>query len=367
MSDAYREAGVDVEAGRRAVERMKDHVARTMRPEVIGGLGGFGSLFRFDSDRFDEPILVSGTDGVGTKLKIAFRTGRHDTIGVDCVAMVVNDIAAQGAEPLFFLDYFSTGKLDPGVAESVVSGIADGCVQAGCALVGGETAEMPDMYSEGEYDLAGFAVGVVDKGQMLDSTKAEAGDVILGLGSHGIHSNGFSLVRKLLFADRGWTVDDRLEDLEGWQGEVESPRPEGFENPETLGELLLTPTRIYVAAMAALREAQIDLRGVAHITGGGFDENLPRMLSDGLQARIERGSWPVSTVFKWLAQLGDLTEEDLIKTFNCGIGFALVVRDEDKQKAIDALIDAGESVFEIGAVVADDEPFALVGEGSLVR
>jgi phosphoribosylformylglycinamidine cyclo-ligase len=360
MSDAYKEAGVDIEAGREAVERMKQHVARTMRPEVLTGLGAFGSLFHFDKDLFDEPVLVSGTDGVGTKLKVAFLLDKHDTIGVDCVAMVVNDIAAQGAEPLFFLDYFATGKLDPSVAEKVVSGIADGCELAGCALVGGETAEMPDLYSAGEYDLAGFAVGVVDRAKMIDGSVTRAGDVILGLASSGLHSNGFSLVRKLLFADRGWDATTKLRGLDGWKNSW-------ADEATIIGELLLTPTRIYVPAVKVLQSSTVQIRGLAHITGGGLDENLPRTLGPNLCAEVERGSWDMPPIFRWLADLGDLTEDDLIKTFNCGIGMAVVVREEDVEAATEILEESGETVFQIGRVQSGEEGFRLSGAQNLVE
>lgn len=340
MSDAYKKAGVDIEAGYEAVERMKSHAARTWRAEVLSGLGGFGSLFRFDGGRFEEPVLVSGTDGVGTKLMIAFVMDRHDTIGVDCVAMVVNDIAALGAEPLFFLDYIATGKLDPQVAELIVKGIADGCEQAGCALVGGETAEMPGFYKPEQYDLAGFGVGVVERSKMVDGTKARVGDVVLGLSSSGLHSNGFSLVRRLLFEERGWDVSTPLQDLEGWDGE----------EPETLGELLLTPTKIYVRALQSLRDVGVELRGIAHITGGGFEENLPRMISEDFMIQIERGSWEVPPVFKWLKKVGNLSEEELLSTFNCGVGMALIVDEGDVDEVMGLLERAGESVAKIGWV-----------------
>ncbi len=360
MSDAYKEAGVDIEAGRKAVERMKSHGARTMRPEVLTGLGAFGSLFRFDAERYEEPVLVSGTDGVGTKLKVAFALDKHDTIGVDCVAMVVNDIAAQGAEPLFFLDYFATGKLDPGVAEQVVSGIADGCQLAGCALVGGETAEMPDMYADGEYDIAGFAVGVVDRAKMIDGSRTRAGDVILGLASSGLHSNGFSLVRKLLFTDRETDIGAELREIQGWRG----GRDDGG-GSSTVGELLLTPTRIYIAAVNALQSSSIEVRGLAHITGGGLDENLPRTLGSGLCAEVSRGSWEVPAVFRWLAGLGNLSEDDLIQTFNCGIGMCVIVGEEDVDEATKILEEVGETVVPIGLVQPGDVGFRLVGEEPL--
>ena len=362
MSDAYREAGVDVEVGREAVKLIKGHVARTMRPEVLSSLGSFGSLFRFPGERFEEPILVSGTDGVGTKLKVAFATGKHDTIGIDCVAMVVNDIAAQGAEPLFFLDYFATGKLDPGVMEEVVKGIAEGCVQAGCALVGGETAEMPDMYAPGEYDLAGFAVGVVDRKKMLDGTAARAGDLILGVPSSGIHSNGFSLVRKLLFADRGWSVEEKLVELEGWAEAVEaSGEGSALREERTLGELLLEPTRIYVPVLEALKNSEIEIRGLAHITGGGLEENLPRAVGPGLGIEVERGSWRVPVVFRWLQKLGGLREADMIGTFNCGIGMAVIVAPEEAERVLQVLREADEEVSIVGRVVESGEEFRLVG------
>ena len=356
MSDAYREAGVDIEAGRRVVERMRGHVARTMRPEVLGGLGGFGAFFELDLERYQRPVLVSGTDGVGTKLKIAFATGRHDTIGQDCVAMVVNDIAVHGAEPLFFLDYLATGALDEDVAEAIVKGVADGCEQAGCALVGGETAEMPDLYGSGEYDLAGFGVGAVERDDVIDGSQVAPGDKILGLASTGVHSNGFSLVRKLLFADRSWTVDTTL---------AEAGFPDATEEGVTLGDLLLRPTRIYVNALQGLSRHGLRPSGVAHITGGGLPENLPRMIPEGLRAVVDGRAWPLPPVFAWLRDLGGLTEEDLLNTFNCGVGMAVIAPADRASEIAACLREHGEGVFEIGEVRAahdaEGEAFELVG------
>lgn len=338
MSDAYRDAGVDIKAGREAVERMKSHVEKTLRPEVIGGLGGFGSLFALDTTAMKAPVLVSGTDGVGTKLKLAFATNRHDTIGIDCVAMVVNDIAAQGAEPLFFLDYFATGRLEPQVVEEVVKGLASGCLMAGCALVGGETAEMPDMYAPGEYDIAGFAVGIVDREKLLDGAKAKEGDLLLALPSSGVHSNGFSLVRKLFFRDRDYDVQTTLDEI---------AQKEGLKLPEvdkigtlTLGELLLEPTKIYVNDLRQLREAGVEIQGLAHITGGGLDENLPRAFSKTLQAQVSRSALAMPWIFSWLQHLGALTEDEMVCTFNCGVGMVVILRPEDVEEARRVLPDA---------------------------
>jgi phosphoribosylformylglycinamidine cyclo-ligase len=316
MSGAYERAGVNIKAGYEAVDRMKQHVQRTMRPEVIGGLGGFGGMFELPVDRFRQPVLISGTDGVGTKLKIAFAMNRHDTIGQDAVAMCVNDIVAQGAEPLYMLDYLACGKLDPSQSEAIVAGFADGCQQAGCALIGGETAEMPGFYADGEYDLAGFAVGIVEKERIVDGTKVVRGDVLIGLSSSGLHSNGFSLVRKVLFEQEGLAVNSKLEEL----------------GQQTLGELLLTPTRIYVQPVLRLLET-CHIHGMAHITGGGFYENIPRMLPADCAVEIERGSWSIPGIFPFLAERGKLTEEDMYNTFNMGIGFVLAVPEAEAGQA----------------------------------
>ncbi|MEC7240180.1 MAG: phosphoribosylformylglycinamidine cyclo-ligase [Myxococcota bacterium] len=301
--DAYAKAGVNIEAGNEVVRRIKSAVASTTRPEVIGGLGGFGGLFKLG--KYANPVLVSGADGVGTKLLVAERVGRHDTVGIDLVAMSVNDILTLGAEPLFFLDYFATGKLDPDVTVQVVEGIAKGCRESGCALLGGETAEMPGMYAPGHYDLAGFAVGVVEAGQILDGSAIQAGDKLVGLASSGIHSNGFSLVRKLL-GNHDWSQDY------------------GMGRP--LGEVLLEPTRLYVDAVLP---HLAKLKGLVHITGGGFIENLPRILPEGLGMKIQRNSWPMQPIFELLAEEGQLSEQELFTTFNMGIGMVAVVSPED--------------------------------------
>ena len=318
QADAYAQAGVNIEAGNEVVRRIKSAVASTRRPEVIGGLGGFGGLFKLGS--YTNPVLVSGADGVGTKLLVAERVGRHDTVGIDLVAMSVNDILTLGAEPLFFLDYFATGKLEPDVTVQVVEGIAKGCKDSGCALLGGETAEMPGMYAPGHYDLAGFAVGVVEGDRILDGSGIQAGDRLIGLPSSGIHSNGFSLVRKLL-ENHDWSQDYGL------------GRP--------LGEVLLEPTRLYVREVLPHLDR---IKGLVHITGGGFIENLPRILPEGLGVTIQRGSWPVLPIFELLRQEGRLTEQDLFTTFNMGIGMVAVVAPED--------VDLLEGSFLIGEVVA---------------
>jgi len=333
VNDLYRHAGVDIDAGNEAVRRLKPHAARTLRPEVLGGIGGFGGGFALPVERYRQPVLVSGTDGVGTKLKLAFALDRHDTIGIDCVAMCVNDILAMGAEPLFFLDYFSTGNLDTAVLEQVVKGIADGCVQAGTALIGGETAEMPGMYGDGEYDLAGFTVGVTERERMIDGSRIAPGDILIGLPSSGVHSNGYSLVRKLV-SDAGvaWT-----------------------DEPEALGcavgEALLTPTRIYVQAVRPLLES-FDIRGMAHITGGGLLENVPRMFADHLGCGIDSAGWPLPRVFSGLRSLHDIDEATCYRTWNMGIGFVLVVSNAEADEVLEALERQGERAYIIGSVEA---------------
>ncbi|HZG58548.1 phosphoribosylformylglycinamidine cyclo-ligase [Paenibacillus sp.] len=334
MSEAYKQAGVNIAAGNEAVERMKRHVARTTRPEVIGGLGGFGGLFAMDREKYKEPILVSGTDGVGTKLKVAFAADKHDTVGIDAVAMCVNDIVVQGAEPLFFLDYLAVGTLEPGKVESIVAGVAEGCVQAGCALIGGETAEMPSMYQDGEYDIAGFTVGVVEKSKMIDGSGIRAGDAVIGLASSGVHSNGFSLVRKLLLDSGKYGVNDVVPAL----GEGVS-----------LGEALLAPTRIYVKPVLKLIES-VAVRGMAHITGGGFIENIPRVLPSNVNAHIRLGSWPMPPIFGLLRAEGSLTHDDCYRTFNMGIGYVIVVPADEREAAMNALTAAGETPYEIGVI-----------------
>ena len=323
-SASYKAAGVDITAGYRAVELMKKHVARTMIPGVLEGIGGFGGLFELDMTGIQRPVLVSGTDGVGTKLKLAFLMDKHDTVGIDCVAMCVNDIVCCGAKPQFFLDYVAVGKNVPERVAQIVGGVAEGCVQAGCALVGGETAEMPGFYPEDEYDLAGFSVGVVDKSKILDKNTMQEGDVLIALPSSGVHSNGFSLVRKVFQVEKGG-LDRRYADL-----------------GQTLGETLLTPTRIYVKPVLALLKAGVRIRSISHITGGGFYENIPRSLAEGMTARIERSAVRVPPIFDIIAREGGIPERDMFNTFNMGVGMCLTVAAEDVDLALDSLADAGE-------------------------
>ncbi len=323
-SASYKAAGVDITAGYRAVELMKKHVARTMIPGVLEGIGGFGGLFELDMTGIQRPVLVSGTDGVGTKLKLAFLMDKHDTVGIDCVAMCVNDIVCCGAKPQFFLDYVAVGKNVPERVAQIVGGVAEGCVQAGCALVGGETAEMPGFYPEDEYDLAGFSVGVVDKSKILDKETMQEGDVLIALPSSGVHSNGFSLVRKVFQVEKGG-LDRRYADL-----------------GQTLGETLLTPTRIYVKPVLALLKAGVRIRSISHITGGGFYENIPRSLAEGMTARIERSAVRVLPIFDIIAREGGIPERDMFNTFNMGVGMCLTVAAEDVDLALDSLADAGE-------------------------
>ena len=324
----YKDAGVDIDAGNELVERIKPFVKRTRRPEVLSGIGGFGGLFALPPGRYREPVLVSGTDGVGTKLMLAQHLDRHDTIGIDLVAMCVNDILVQGAEPLFFLDYFACGKLDTAVAADVIAGIADGCLQAGAALVGGETAEMPDMYSDGEYDLAGFTVGAVERAKLIDGSAIEAGDALIGIASSGPHSNGYSLIRKIL---------ERAGDAE-IDGEPANVR-------------LLAPTRIYVKAILALIET-IRVKGLAHITGGGLTENVPRIFHAALDAEIDTSSWQQGPVFDWLAEHGNVETDEMRRTFNCGVGMVVVVDESKVDDAIRILTDQGEDAWRIGRIVA---------------
>ncbi len=332
----YRQAGVDIEAGNEFVRRITPLVRTTFRSEVLTDLGGFGGLFRFQASRYKDPVLVSGTDGVGTKLKIAFLMDRHDTVGIDLVAMCVNDVAVSGAEPLFFLDYLATGKLSVAKAESIVRGIAEGCRQAGCALIGGETAEMPDHYPENEYDLAGFAVGVVDRPNMIDGSHIRPGDAVVGLASTGLHSNGFSLARKVLFQDAGLTVQSRVSDLE-----------------QPIGEVLLAPTRIYAKQILTLA-AQCPIRGVAHITGGGLTENLPRVLPDGCVARIHRGTWPVPPVFTLLKKMGKVSEEEMYRVFNMGIGLVVVTPSDQAEALMKQAGELGDCAYRIGDICAGE-------------
>jgi phosphoribosylformylglycinamidine cyclo-ligase len=327
----YRDAGVDIDAGDELVERIKPRVKRSMRPEVLGGIGGFGALVEVPLDRYRKPVLVSGTDGVGTKLRLAIDTQRHDGVGIDLVAMCVNDVIVQGAEPLFFLDYYASGKLDVGVGERVIAGIVEGCVQAGCALVGGETAEMPGMYHGADYDLAGFCVGVVEKDAIIDGSKTRAGDVVLGLPSSGPHSNGFSLIRKILQL----SAADLKTDLQG----------------VSLIERLIAPTRIYVKPLLQLMR-EVPLHGLSHITGGGLLDNIPRVLPDGLEVILERKAWRREAVFEWLQQQGNIADTEMYRVFNCGIGMTIQVAPADAQRAIGILRAAGQDALVIGEVRA---------------
>ena len=329
----YKSAGVDIAAGNELVERIKPIAARTRTPGVMAGLGGFGSMFELPLDRYQNPILVSGTDGVGTKLKLAIDLGIHNTVGIDLVAMCVNDIIVQGAEPLFFLDYFATGKLDVETAASVIEGIGKGCELAGAALVGGETAEMPGMYADGEYDLAGFCVGIVEKAKVLDGSKVKVGDKLIGIASSGPHSNGYSLIRKV--------IEHSISALS-----------DPF-NGDTLGEALLKPTKIYVKSLLSLLE-KVPVHAFAHITGGGLTENLPRVLPTGLNATIDLSSWVFPDIFLWLQKQGNVSQADMLTTFNCGIGMIVCVAAEDEKSTIEALQASGETVFVIGELVESE-------------
>ncbi|PPA68986.1 phosphoribosylformylglycinamidine cyclo-ligase [Jeotgalibacillus proteolyticus] len=337
MSNAYRQAGVDIEAGYESVKRMKKHVARTARPGVMGSFGGFGGMFDLSSLPYKEPVLISGTDGVGTKLRLAFAMDSHDTIGVDCVAMCVNDIIAQGAEPLYFLDYLAVGKAVPEKIEQLVKGIADGCEQSGCALIGGETAEMPGMYEEDEYDMAGFAVGACEKSEIITGEKIKEGHILIGLSSSGIHSNGYSLVRKSLLEDKGYALTDMVEGLD-----------------QPLGEVLLTPTKLYAKSVLPLLK-EVKVMGMAHVTGGGFYENLPRMLPEGLGVEITLGSWPVHPVFNVIQEAAGMTQDELFHVFNMGIGFVVVVKEDQAEKALNSIAASGEDAYLIGKVTAANE------------
>jgi phosphoribosylformylglycinamidine cyclo-ligase len=325
----YREAGVDIDAGEELVERIKPRVKRSMRSEVLGGIGGFGALVELPLDRYKRPVLVSGTDGVGTKLRLAIDTGRHDAVGIDLVAMCANDVVVQGAEPLFFLDYFATGALDVDVGERVIAGIVEGCVQAGCALVGGETAEMPGMYHGADYDVAGFCVGVVEKELLIDGSRTAAGDVVLGLPSSGPHSNGFSLIRKILEVSR----TDLSTVLDG----------------VALVDRLLAPTRIYVKPLLRLLD-EVSVHGLAHITGGGLLDNIPRVVPDGLEVVLERRAWGQDPVFDWLKAAGRVAETEMYRVFNCGIGMTVHVAPTDADRAIGVLREAGQPASVIGEV-----------------
>ena len=334
----YKSAGVDIEAGYTSVELLKQHVKKTMRPEVMGGLGGFSGLFSMKAFKdMEHPVLVSGTDGVGTKLKLAFLMERHDTVGIDCVAMCVNDIACAGGEPLFFLDYIACGKNYPEKIADIVKGVAEGCRQAGAALIGGETAEMPGFYPLDEYDLAGFAVGVADEKDLITGREIAAGDVLIGLASSGVHSNGFSLVRKI-FTMTKESLDTYYDELGG-----------------TLGEALLAPTKIYVRAMRSVKEAGIRIKGCSHITGGGFYENIPRMLPEGMRAVVEKESYPVPAIFRLLQKEGGIEEEMMDRTYNMGIGMLIAVDRADVQRTMAALQDAGETPYLVGRTEAGEK------------
>ncbi|QBQ56320.1 phosphoribosylformylglycinamidine cyclo-ligase [Nitrosococcus wardiae] len=345
FSLSYRAAGVDIEAGNRLVQRIKPAAARTARPGVLSGLGGFGSLFELPVNRYRHPILVAGTDGVGTKLKLAIQLNRHQSIGIDLVAMCVNDIVVQGAEPLFFLDYYATGQLEVDVAAEIIEGIAHGCELAGAALVGGETAEMPGIYQAGDYDLAGFGVGVVEKERLIDGSRVQAGDSLIGIASSGPHANGYSLIRKV---------------LEHSSYSLDSPFGE-----QTLGDALLTPTRIYVKPLLQLLET-IEVHALAHITGGGLPENLPRVLPPGLSAEIETSRWPRPPIFNWLQQQGHLPEKELYLTFNCGIGMVVCVDQTDAEQTLELLSNLGETAWLIGQVVpkGNERPGVILNSGS---
>jgi phosphoribosylformylglycinamidine cyclo-ligase len=335
----YRDAGVDMDAGEELVERIKPGVRRSMRREVLGGIGGFGALVEVPLDRYRQPVLVSGTDGVGTKLRLAIDTGRHDTVGIDLVAMCVNDVVVQGAEPLFFLDYFATGKLVVDIGARVIAGIVDGCVQAGCALVGGETAEMPGMYHGDDYDLAGFCVGIVEKDAIIDGSRTAAGDIVLGLPSSGPHSNGFSMIRKILQVSGA----DLETDLDG----------------VALGERLMAPTRIYVKPLLKLVGA-LPVHGLSHITGGGLVDNIPRVIPDGLEVILERGAWRREPVFEWLQDAGRVANQEMYRVFNCGIGMTIQVAAKDADQAVSILREAGQEALVIGEVKSGTRGVVIV-------
>lgn len=342
-SASYAAAGVDVTAGYEAVNRIKPLVESTYIPGVMGTLGGFGGLFAPDVAGMERPLLVSGTDGVGTKLKLAFLMDKHDTVGIDCVAMCVNDIICSGAMPLFFLDYLAVGKNKPERIEAIVDGVTEGCRQAGCALIGGETAEMPGFYPEEEYDLAGFSVGLVDQAKMIDGSALQEGDLLIGLGSNGVHSNGFSLVRKVLNITSRAALDIHVSQL-----------------GHTLGEELLRPTRIYVRALRCLRQQGVTVKAVSHITGGGLYENVPRMMKDGLTARIQKSAFPVPPIFEVIQRAGEIPERDMYNTFNMGIGLVIAIPNGEVGAALDVLTRAGEQAYVIGSVVKGDDGVILV-------
>ncbi len=341
FSESYKEAGVDITAGYKAVELMKEHIKKTMTSGVLSGIGGFGGLFELDCTNIKKPVLVSGTDGVGTKLKLAFLMNKHDSVGIDCVAMCVNDIICCGAKPLFFLDYIAIGKNYPQKVADIVSGVSKGCVQAGCALIGGETAEMPGFYPEDEYDLAGFSVGVVDKDKILDNTKIKEGDIIIALPSSGVHSNGFSLVRKVF--------DVENKDI---------TTPVEFLNNKSIGETLLTPTKIYVKPMIALFE-KINVKAVSHITGGGFYENIPRSIPSGFTAKIEKNALNILPIFKLISKTGEISERDMFNTFNMGVGMSIVVDKNDAESALEILKRNGEDAYIMGEIAKGNESVVI--------
>ena len=344
QSISYKDAGVDIDAGNALIDAIKPIAKATSRPEVPASLGGFGALFELDMSKYKNPLLVSGTDGVGTKLRLAIDSGKHDSVGIDLVAMCVNDLIVQGAEPLFFLDYYATGKLDIPVATDVVKGIGEGCLQSGCALIGGETAEMPGMYESGDYDLAGFCVGIVEKADMIDGSKVKAGDVMLGLASTGPHSNGYSLIRKILEVSNA----DLQMDMDG----------------QPLIDALMAPTKIYVKSLLELMKS-VDIHAVSHITGGGLLENLPRVMPSNTSANIDTNSWKRPAVFDWLQENGNVEYEEMHRTLNCGIGMVVVVDAADQDKAIELLTAAGETVSVIGQIEASDsvEPSVTLVQG----
>ncbi len=338
----YKKAGVDIEAGYKSVELIKKHIKGTMRPEVLTNIGGFSGAFSIDKYKaMEKPTLVSGNDGVGTKLKIAFLMDKHDTVGIDCVAMCVNDVICCGAEPLFFLDYVACGKNEPEKIEAIVAGVAEGCKQSGASLIGGETAEMPGFYPIDEYDLAGFAVGIVDEKDMITGKDIKAGDTLIGIASSGVHSNGFSLVRKIFVM-----TEENLKTYYDTLG-------------KTLGEELLTPTKIYVNALNSIKKAGVKIKGASHITGGGFYENVPRMLPDGVRAVINKASYPVPPIFKMLAEAGDVKEESMYNTYNMGLGMVIAVDPADKDTVLKALADAGEKAYEVGHIEAGEKGVTL--------
>ncbi len=339
----YKSAGVDIEAGYESVKRIRSHVESTMRPEVLGGLGGFSGAFSLSAIKgYEEPVLLSGTDGVGTKLQLAFLTDRHDTIGIDCVAMCVNDVICAGGEPLFFLDYIACGRNDPAKIEQIVAGVAEGCRQAGCALIGGETAEHPGLMPEDEYDLAGFAVGVVEKRDLVDGSSIRPGDALIGVFSSGVHSNGFSLIRRVfpMTRERLMTAEERL-------------------GGKTLGEVLLAPTKIYVKMLRAVREAGVTIKGMSHITGGGFYENIPRMLPDGCRAAVKKDSYAVPEIFRMIAEAGGVEEKTMYNTYNMGIGMVLAVDPADTDRVLAAVRASGEDGVLLGSVEAGDPEVVL--------